>query len=412
MKKGIVLERHRDYTIIMTKDGSFEKALLVEGDADVGEEVSYNPLKSEKKRMLLFSWKKMNIPVKTLSMACIILLFVLPFYFLVGQKETYAYVTVDINPSIEMEVDKDFHVQHIRALNDDASTILKDLTDFENQDVETVIDQIINESEHTGMVNEEKNMIVGISYVDDGSDKNVSLPVNLESYFSNISEWTIATLIVPKDIREQARNKETSMNEVMALEIIGEDSSDSMKEDSFDSNDKAIINSFYDADTDEDQSNSSQLKDDELIITPVTDKADIEKNSDTNSDEKQPEQKESKKETSPPHPSELKSENGTVNSNSNGSVKKEQNEGKLGKKNSKAKDKDNEKRNKDRNKNGKDMNKDNGNNKYKEKNQNNGNNKGKSPHKEKQKGNNKENHKNNKENNNNNNNNKGNNGNN
>ncbi|MGJ9459286.1 anti-sigma factor domain-containing protein [Oceanobacillus sp. CF4.6] len=376
MKKGIVLERHRDYTIIMTKDGSFEKALLVEGNADVGEEVSYNPLKSEKKRTLLFSWEKMNIPVKTLSMACIILLFVLPFYFLSGQKETYAYVTVDINPSIEMEVDKDFYVQHIRALNDDASTILKDLIDFKNQDVETIIDQIINKSEHNGMVNEEKNMIVGISYVDDGSDRDVStVPVNLQSYFSNISGWTIATLVVPKDIREQAKNKETSMNEVMALEIIGEDSSDSVKEDSFDPNDKAIINSFYNADTDEDQSNSSQLKEDELISTPVTDKADIEKSSDTNSDEKQPEQKESNKEATPPHPSELKSENGAVNSNSNGSVKKEQNEGKLGKNDSK--DKDNEKRNK--NNHGKDIDKDNGNNKEK------------SPNKEKQKGNNKEN---------------------
>ncbi|WP_249870211.1 anti-sigma-I factor RsgI family protein [Oceanobacillus saliphilus] len=314
MKRGIVLERHSEYTIMMTKDGLFEKAVVLGENATVGEEVSYEPLMKEKKKTaMLFPLKRSNMPLKALSMACIVLLLVLPIYFLTGKNETYAYVTVDINPSIEMEVDKDFNVQHVRALNEDASALVKDLTDIENETIQNVIGIIINKSELFGLINDEKNMIVGISFVEESHEEIRPVPKNLESYFSDMSDWEIATLIVPTNIREQAKEIDTSMNEVMASKILAEEIGSSLG-NSLDSNDKAIINSFYNNENEEDDNNSSELNDVEKFnITPVVKDTDEKPQSETDVSKSNADNDKKNKDVH--HPSELKNKNSENNSN-------------------------------------------------------------------------------------------------
>ena len=348
MKKGIVLEHHRNYSIILTRDGSFEKVVVLEKNAAVGVEVSYKPYKGQ-----LFSLKRINVPIKTLSMVCIVLLLLLPLYFLVGKQKTYAYVTVDINPSIEMEIDKDFNVRHIKALNDDASIILKNMADTENENIETIIDKIINKSEHTGLTNDEKNMIVGISYTDAHSGQEEFFTGNLKNYLSTVPGWEIAAFIVPEKIREQAIDKDISMNKVMAREIMEKDSY-SIKEARIDSNDKAIINSFYNMNTesDENESSPSKTNDEELIIPPVTEQGNKRNQSNSIEDKRlENNEKRIKHEQKDSHPKDLRGENGKVNSNSNHSSSKNHAQGKN--KNEKSKprnvDLDKEKKNKDNN---------------------------------------------------------------
>lgn len=351
MKKGIVLEHHRNYSIIVTRDGSFEKVVVLEKNAAVGAEVSYKPYKGQ-----LFSLKRINVPIKTLSMVCIVLLLLLPLYFLVGKQKTYAYVTVDINPSIEMEIDKDFNVRHIKALNDDASIILDNMADTENKNIETIIDKIINKSEHTGLTNAEKNMIVGISYTDAHSGQEEFFTGNLKNYLSTVPGWEIAAFIVPEKIREQAIDKDISMNKVMAREIM-EKNSDSIEEATIDSNDKAIINSFYNMNTEsnENKGSSSKTNDEELIIPLVTEQGSKINQNKSNSieEDKQIENNEKriKHEQKDLHPKDLKGENGKINSNSNYPSSKNHAQGKN--KNEKTKPRnveiDKEKKNKDNN---------------------------------------------------------------
>ncbi|WP_010650179.1 anti-sigma factor domain-containing protein [Oceanobacillus massiliensis] len=324
MKKGIVMEQHRNYSIIMTKNGSFEKAIVTDEKAIVGSEVSYQPLKA-KKVAILFSGKKIPIPVKIASMACIILLLALPIYFFSGKNETYAYVTVDINPSIEMDVNKDFKVQMIHPLNEDAKKIVKNLTDYKNEKIESVIDMILNQSEQTGMINEDKNMIVGISYTDQQESEDVYVSSYLDSYFSNISGWKIATVVIPENVREKAKDKETSMNEVMASEIM----EDETVEDSIDSDDKAIINSFYKSKTEEIDETSSESNDEQLMIKPVDTQTNVTKESKvgTNKTEKKTDNKKESKKAKAAVPSKQQKESVRPNNTSqkNSEIKAQKN---------------------------------------------------------------------------------------
>lgn len=42
MRKGIILEKHRNFVIVLTADGSFEKAVPYDENASIGEEVYFN----------------------------------------------------------------------------------------------------------------------------------------------------------------------------------------------------------------------------------------------------------------------------------------------------------------------------------------------------------------------------------
>lgn len=240
MSKGIVMERHRTYSIVMTSDGGFHKVKPVK-DAGIGTEVSYEVLVSKKKNIVYFQHHK---PAKYIAIACVLILFVMPFYFLIGQSKTYAYVNLDINPSLEIELNKDLQVVSISPLNDDAETLVKQLSHYKDKKIEQVIEQIMNKSDTLGLTKSGKNVLVGVSYVD---NKDTAILDTVDAYFStHKTAWGIATFKVPKEIREHALEKDISMNKAMA-DSLDESADPAIKVTQTRVNDeeKELIHSFY-----------------------------------------------------------------------------------------------------------------------------------------------------------------------
>ncbi|MFD1037617.1 anti-sigma factor domain-containing protein [Virgibacillus byunsanensis] len=300
MKKGIVMEQHRRYTVMMTKDGAFQKANPIT-DAEIGAEVSYEPV--DRSVLFLPTWKQISAPMRVVAMACVLLLFVMPFLF-INNSHTYAYVNIDINPSVELEIDKSLHVQSIQPLNDDASEMMNRLEEYEGKNVEHIITTIMEESEGAGFLENGKNILVGISYAKENANDD-SVLINIEKYLvDHQPDWEIATFQVPTNVRKMARQEKKSMNELMAASILekDEDINDetSKDEEPMNDEDKAIINSFYD-----DNQNHSEAED------TIEDSSAVEKKEQSSSDE----DKEPDDNQETVHPSELKGENGGINSN-------------------------------------------------------------------------------------------------
>ncbi|MBY7143005.1 hypothetical protein KFZ56_08035 [Virgibacillus sp. NKC19-3] len=168
-------------------------------------------------------------------------LFLAPFYFMMGENETYAYVNVDINPSIELEIDEDLDVYSIRPVNKDAKELVNELIEYQDAQLEKVISMIMEKCEEKELLNGEKNMLVGFSYMNNESDNN-PISDHLEHLSMESSNWEVATFRVPKDVREKAEKENKSMNEMMAKTMM----EDSAKQtDSMNEEEKAIIHTFY-----------------------------------------------------------------------------------------------------------------------------------------------------------------------
>nr|WP_280922963.1 anti-sigma factor domain-containing protein [Virgibacillus litoralis] len=367
------MEKHRRYTIVMQKDGAFQKALPIE-DADIGTEVYFQPKESKMNSLFyLFSGRNNSVPVRLIAMTCMVLLLIMPFYFIMNSNETYAYVNIDINPSVELEVNEQLKVQSINPLNGDAEILINKLSKYKGKELEHVIDNIMNTSEKAGLLKNGKNMLVGVSYILDGH--KTSVVDTVDKYFSDHNtDWKIATFQVPKKIRIQAKENKQTMNELMATSLAeSNETHDVSKEDNMDQTtpvndeEEAMINSFYN----KNQNHSESIKSNKS-------NSDESAQSLNNNDY---EEKGNNK-----HPSELKEKNGEINANKK-NVGNNTQKGKLEKDNAKDKNRKARGHQKDKHKNHDNGNhgnngnhwtngneKDNGNNKHKGNNGNNGNN--------------------------------------
>lgn len=241
MSKGIVMEKHRKYAVIMTIDGSFHKVRPVR-DASIGAEVSYEILASKKSGFLFFQNHKQ---AKYIAVACMVLLIVMPFYFFAGQNKTYAYVNLDINPSLEIEVNKNLTVVSISPLNDDAEKLIKQLLGYEDKEIEQVIEEIMNRSDELGLMKNGKNVLVGVSYVE---DQDVGIINTIDQYFlTHNTSWNIATFRVSKELRERALKENKPMNKVMAetLDDVATDPKKRETKTQVNDDEKELIYSFY-----------------------------------------------------------------------------------------------------------------------------------------------------------------------
>lgn len=359
------MEKHRKFTIVVTPDGNFQKVKPIK-DVELGAEVSYEAIADKGSGLLFFKSKKStSFPVRYIAIACMLLLFVMPFYFLGGQTKAYAYVNLDINPSLEMEIDKDLNVVSVAPLNDDAKKLLRQLTDYEDKKIEQFIEMIMNKSAELGFTKNGKNVLIGVSYI---NGETVSVLNSVDNYFStNMTAWDIATFQVPKDLREQALENNISMNRIMAKTIIETNSGVEKINNQPHTNDdeKELIQSFYLNST----VNHQSVSEDDLNSS----NQDV-----SNSSVSIPKPGNEK---SAKHPSELKGKNGELHSNGKNKHNKSD---KIDHKNKTDKVKGNNKHKKEKDKNKHDKqkkNKDNKKNKKKNKHEKHNNGKHKEKHK-------------------------------
>ncbi|MFZ3577350.1 anti-sigma-I factor RsgI family protein [Virgibacillus sp. DJP39] len=292
MSKGIVMEKHRQFTIIMTPDGSFRKVKPLKG-ANIGAEVSYELLSTNKSGLsLLKPHRKSSCSMKYIAIACMALLFVMPFYFLGDQNKTYAYVNLDINPSIEIEIDDQLNVVAISPLNEDAQKLIKELPNYRDKKVEQLIETIMNKSDELGLTENGKNVLVGVSYIDSQAD---TILKTVDHYFSNHNtSWNIATFQVPKQVRKLALQQNISMNKVMADTMKQNVASEKLSVDPLiNDGEKELIHSFYTSSNATHQNNGGN--------TTITD-SDVKDESNNSAIMKL-------KKKSKQHPSELKKQN-------------------------------------------------------------------------------------------------------
>jgi hypothetical protein len=121
MVKGIVIEKGKGYVIAMSSDGEFKKITCNSSVYSVGEEIVI-----KEKGNWSFGWKKIA------AIAAILLLVIIPLTLTDvfnnnGNTPVLAavsYITIDINPSMEIGLDKEGKVVSVAPMNDDGERVL------------------------------------------------------------------------------------------------------------------------------------------------------------------------------------------------------------------------------------------------------------------------------------------------
>ncbi|AJY73685.1 anti-sigma factor domain-containing protein [Paenibacillus beijingensis] len=132
MNRGVVVEINKRKVIVLTPDGQF-KQVPSKGGERIGEEISLSSAMPTTR----------TIRFKIVAAAAALLLFIVP---LLGKQTimahpVVAYLTVDVNPSFEIGIDKHDAVRKLLPLNDEAKVILNGVP-YRGKPVNTVLEAI------------------------------------------------------------------------------------------------------------------------------------------------------------------------------------------------------------------------------------------------------------------------------
>lgn len=189
--KGTVLELGRYTAYVMTEECDFVEIRLRKG-MEQGQEVTFN-------QKDIVSPRSLRLPsrINVVLAACLALLFICaPLYALYQDifVRPYAYVSIDINPSLEMAVNKKLVVVGTRPFNEDGARLLERAA-VSGRPVKEAMSQLVEAAGEMGYVHpgKEDYVLVCISPVREGRE----LPGKLETAVRSALEKPGAGM--PKD---------------------------------------------------------------------------------------------------------------------------------------------------------------------------------------------------------------------
>ncbi len=134
MQKGICMELDGNRSVYMLADGRFVTGKPT-ANTVVGEEAYFEPVKVSNRR-----FKPFAMPL----IASVAALFLFISTWVLPADEAYGYVQVESNPGIEIGVDDDWQVISMRELNEDGKRLIAKLADWENEEFEAVLQNVLN----------------------------------------------------------------------------------------------------------------------------------------------------------------------------------------------------------------------------------------------------------------------------
>lgn len=136
VKNGIVMEVKESELVVMTPDGEFLHRPYAENPPQIGEEISFTVATRAKPRTFLTRWRQAGLAV-----AAMLLLFILTpamINQLPVSSEMVAYVTVDVNPSIELGVNNKDKIVSAKALSESGNDVLESLNLIDKRSEEAI----------------------------------------------------------------------------------------------------------------------------------------------------------------------------------------------------------------------------------------------------------------------------------
>nr|WP_244262584.1 hypothetical protein [Thermoanaerobacter siderophilus] len=120
--------------------------------------------------------------------------------------EVYAYVYIDINPSIEVLIDKNAKIISANPLNEDGKKILKNLS-YKGLDITTFINQTVKESQKLGFLKEEDTIVITTVNIKNSHVINEDIQKAINDIKKTNAKIQIETLKSNEVQREEAKKE-------------------------------------------------------------------------------------------------------------------------------------------------------------------------------------------------------------
>ncbi|MBK1608336.1 anti-sigma factor domain-containing protein, partial [Bacillus cereus] len=199
MNKGIVMDIKKHSVVVLTPNGEFITCKRKGDSCMIGEEISFDEQEQKASRFSIPHFLK----PASLLVACF--LCALLFFYNQPEEKVFAYVSVDINPSLEVSVTKDLRVIDLQACNDDGRRILKELKQWENKQLQDVIRTIIKQSQEDKYLTDDKQVMLTAIAKDKSLDQQLEKAMKELKKEYELKHITVEYQSSTMQVRENAR---------------------------------------------------------------------------------------------------------------------------------------------------------------------------------------------------------------
>lgn len=171
------------FLTLLTPEGEFLKARKQKQDYFIGEEIVFFPIiENKKNKSLFFNF----FPGKALTAATAAVFIAsatfIPFY---NSNQVYAYMSIDVNPSIELAVNDDLEVIELEAFNPEGKQIISEIKDWKKRNVTTVTSDILAEIKEQGFFQNHDKVVISTV---NSEKKELKVEKKLEANIEEIEE--------------------------------------------------------------------------------------------------------------------------------------------------------------------------------------------------------------------------------
>lgn len=154
--KGLVLEKQKNKVVVLTPDGRFMK-VRVQGAAEVGTECEFGDADTH-------VWKQGKVRYVLAAAALVFMVCAVYAAYSLNMALTTvcAYVCIDINPSVELGINRFDTVITAECLNSDAENMLQN-TSLTNMKLDKAVEVITQKAMDSGFINSDKENDILIS---------------------------------------------------------------------------------------------------------------------------------------------------------------------------------------------------------------------------------------------------------
>ncbi len=219
--RGIVMENNIDHIIIITNESQYLK-LRNKGEINIGKEIVFleeDIINENKKNSNIYRGIAAIFLILILSSS---LIFPFGFNFL-ENVQTYAIVSLDINPSLQFEINKKEIVKKVMSLDEDGKSIIDD--SMVGMTIKDAVLLGVENAIEKEYINEQNNAILIARVVtkdNDGTKSNIQEDIR-ESIEEKVNEEIELIYISPnKDTIKEAKNNKISVGKYEIYKIISE----------------------------------------------------------------------------------------------------------------------------------------------------------------------------------------------
>ncbi len=203
MKKGVVLSVHKFSITLLTPDGEFDKSRRLQRNYQIGEEIYYKPVENSLKSFLNFSGSK-TVVISAVVTCIMLVSIVIPQF----STQVSAYMTIDVNPSVELGLDDELKVVELRGINEDGKRVISQIHDWKNQDVSNIAEKIVLKTKELGYITgPTKEIIVSKTVLEQDKKLDKKLNQEIKGLTNEIDNMEVKLINATESDRNKAKQQ-------------------------------------------------------------------------------------------------------------------------------------------------------------------------------------------------------------